>query len=376
MIKIPYGRQFIDNSDIIEVSKTLKNDLITTGKKVGKFEQKINKLLKCKFSSACNSGTSALLLAFQSIGLKKNDIVIMPSITFVASYNVVKILGAKVFLADVNSNTGQMSPNDILNCCKKFKIKKVKAIVAMYNGGYPENAEKFFKLKKRLGCYVIEDGCHALGARYFFKGKKIYIGSCKHSDICTFSFHPLKTITTGEGGLVTTNSKYLDKRIKNLRSHGMKKNLNWSYDIVDHGLNLRLNDFQAALGISQLEKIKKFISRRKEIAEFYNKELKNIKRITIPNYNSLNDPSYHLYIMVIKDFNINKKSAFFKFMKKKGISVQYHYIPIYKFKIFTDKKDAINSEFYFKNAISLPIYYSLTKTQQKFIIKNIKNYLN
>ena len=376
MIKIPYGRQFIDNKDIKQVSKVLKNELITTGKQVGKFEQKINKLLKCKFSTACNSGTSALLLAFQSIGLKKNDVVIMPSVTFVASYNVVKILGAKVFLADVDSNTGQMSPNDILHCCKRFKIKNVKAIVTMYNGGYPENAEKFFKLKKKLGCYIIEDACHAFGAKYFFKGKKIYIGSCKHSDISTFSFHPLKTITTGEGGLVTTNSKYLDERIKNFRSHGMKKNSYWSYDIIEHGLNLRLNDFQAALGISQLKKIKKFIYNRKKIAQFYNKELKNIKRLTIPKYSSLNDPSYHLYIVVIKEFDIRKKNIFFKFMKKKGIHLQYHYIPIYKFQIFKDKKDAINSEFYFKNAISLPIYYGLIKSQQKFIIKNIKNYLN
>ena len=376
MIKIPYGRQFIDNDDIKEVSRVLKSELITTGKQVGKFEEKINKLLKCKFSSACNSGTSALLLAFQSIGLKKNDIVIMPSVTFIASYNVVKLLGAKVFLADVDSNTGQMSPNNILSCCKKFKIEKVKAIVTMYNGGYPENAGNFFKLKKKLGCYIIEDACHAFGAKYFYNGNFFYIGSCKHSDLCTFSFHPLKTITTGEGGLVSTNSKYLDKRIKNLRSHGMvKKNL-WSYDIIEHGLNLRLNDFQSALGISQLKKITKFIYNRKKIAEFYNKELKNIKRLIIPKYNPLNDPSYHLYIVIFKDFDIKKKNIFFKFMKNKGIHLQYHYIPIYKFQIFKDKKDAINSESYFKHAVSLPIYFNLKKSHQKFIIKNIKNYLN
>jgi dTDP-4-amino-4,6-dideoxygalactose transaminase len=376
MMKIPYGRQFIDNDDIKEVSKVLKNELITTGKQISKFEQKINNLLKCKFSSACNSGTSALLLAFQSIGLKKNDVVIMPSVTFIASYNVVKLLGAKVFLADVNRITGQMSPNDILNCCKKFKIKKIKAIVTMYNGGYPENAGSFFKLKKKLGCYVIEDACHAFGARYFFGRKKNYIGSCKHSDLCTFSFHPLKTITTGEGGLVTTNSKYLDKRIKNLRSHGITNKKFLSYDVVEHGLNLRLNDFQSALGISQLKKIRKFINNRKKIAQFYNKELKNISRLILPKYSLLNDSSYHLYIIIIKDFDVRKKNIFYKFMKNKGIHLQYHYIPIYKFQIFKDKKDAINSEFYFKQAISLPIYFDLKKNQQKIIIKNIKDYLN
>ncbi len=376
MIKIPYGRQFIDNKDILEVSKVLKGKLITTGNKTKEFEKKIKTIFKCKYSSVCNSGTSALLLAFLSIGLKKNDIVIMPAITFIASYNVAKFLGAKIYLADVNSNTGQMSPKDILDCCEKFKIKKAKAIVNMYNGGYPENAQNFLNIKKKLKCFIIEDACHALGAKYFHRGKKYYIGSCKHSDLCTFSLHPLKTITTGEGGIVTTNLKSLDNKIKSLRSHGIQKINLWFYNVYFNGLNLRLNDFQAALGISQLRKMKQFIYKRKKIVEFYNKEFKDFNKCIIPKYNTLNDPSYHLYILIIKNFNLRKKNSFFKNMKKKGIFIQHHYIPIYKFKIFNGKKFSINSEIYFNKTISLPIYYSLKKNELKFIVKNIKKYLN
>ena len=220
---IPYGRQYIDSKDIQSVLKTLKNEKITTGPIVEKFENQISRYLNCKYISTCNSGTSAIFLAMQAIGVKKNDIIIMPSINFVASYNVAKLLGAKVYLADVNRFTGQMSPNDIEECCNKFNLKRVKAVIVMYNGGYPNNAEKFVKFKKKLKSFIIEDGCHALGAKYLSNNKIFKIGSCAHVDISTFSLHPVKSITTGEGGIVATNSKNLDKKIKNLRSLGITK---------------------------------------------------------------------------------------------------------------------------------------------------------
>ena len=162
---IPYGRQFIDQQDIISVTQSLMKDKITTGLLVDKFEKEINKYLKCKYSVTCNSGTSSIYLALQSIQLKKNDIIIMPSINFIASYNIAKLFGAKVYVADVNSESGQMRPEDVINCCKKFKLKKIKALILMYHGGYPENAEKFRKFRKKLGCYIIEDACHAFGIR-------------------------------------------------------------------------------------------------------------------------------------------------------------------------------------------------------------------
>ena len=306
---IPYGKQSIDASDIKSVSKVLRSKLITTGPKVLEFEKKIKKYLNVNYVSVCNSGTSALYLALVSLGVKKNDIIIMPTITFVASYNVAKLLGAKVFLADTNSSTGLMSPNDVLNCCKKFNLKKVNVVITMYNGGYPENAENFFKLKKKIGCKIVEDACHAFGSEYKY-GKKFYkVGSCKHSDISTFSLHPLKTITTGEGGIVTTNSKNLDIKIKKNRSLGIirKKNNQLDYDVTNYGLNFRLNDFQCALGINQLKKIGLFLKSRKKISKKYDQELKKIKEISLPNYSKKILPSFHLYLINLKRFNLKKK---------------------------------------------------------------------
>ena len=179
---IPYGQQYIDNKDIKVVSDALKNNLITTGGEVIKFEKKIKNFLNTKFSITCNSGTSALFLALQSIEVKKNDIIIMPAINFIASHNVAKLFNAKIYLADVDKHSGQMSPKNVIDVCKKFNIKRVKAIITMYNGGYPFNANKFIKLKKIYKCFIIEDACHALGATYKNGKKNIKIGSCIHSD--------------------------------------------------------------------------------------------------------------------------------------------------------------------------------------------------
>lgn len=377
MKTIPYGRQFIDKQDILVVTKTLKKDKITTGNEVDKFEKKINNFLKCKFSITCNSGTSAIFLAMQAINIKKNDVIVMPAINFVSSHNVAKLFGARIYLADVDVQSGQMSPEDFINCCKKFKLKKVKALITMYNGGYPENAEKFIKLKKKYGFFLIEDACHALGASYIVGKKNIMIGSCKHSDLCTFSFHPLKSITTGEGGLVTTNNRSLYDKVKKLSSLGIQKTKNhWKYEVLYTGLNFRLNDFQSALGISQLQKLKKFLNFRKKISKEYIKSLKNFKQIQLPIFKKSYKSSNHLFIIRLKNFSLNKKNIFIKYMLKKKIFLQYHYIPIYKFKIFKGKYLSKNSEVYFNTAISLPIYFGLKRQQQKYIIKNIKNYFN
>ena len=306
---IPYGRQYIDSKDQSVVSKSLKNDKITTGNQVQKFEKKLNNFLKSKFSITCNSGTSALFLAMQAIGIKKNDIVVMPTINFISSYNIANLFGAKIFLADVNPQTGQMRPEDFLNCCKKFKLKKVKALIVMYNGGYPENADKFIKLKKKYGFFLIEDACHALGASYISDNKNIMVGSCRHSDLCTFSFHPLKSITTGEGGLVTTNRKYIYDKVKKLSSLGIEKKNHWEYDVLFTGFNFRLTDFQCALGISQLKKLKKFLSYRKRVFNQYIKSLKDLKEIQLPSFNPKYKSSNHLFIIKLKNFSQNKKTT-------------------------------------------------------------------
>lgn len=375
---IPYGKQYIDGNDLKAVSKALLNNKITTGQQVERFEYKLKNFVKSKYCYVCNSGTSALFLAFQSIDVQKDDTIIMPTVNFISAHNVAKLFGAKIFLADVDQFTGQMTPKNINELCKRFKIKKVKAIVTMYNGGYPDNAENFKDFKRRYKCYIIEDACHALGATYKNRLKYLKIGSCAHSDIATFSLHPLKTITTGEGGIITTNSKKIANKIKILRSLGIDKNekFHWEYEAKFLGFNFRLNDFQCALGSSQLSKISKFISYRKKVFTNYLKLLKNISEINLPAYRKKYSSSYHLFIITLKNQNYKKKINLIKFMLKHKIILQYHYKPIYKFKIFKGKFINDNSEIYHKSAISLPIYYGLKFKQQIFIAQKIKEYFS
>ena len=196
---IPYGKQFIDNNDKKFVINALSNDLITTGPFIKKFENKLKKYLKCNYSYVCSSGTASLHLSMLSLELKKGDIILMPAINFVASYNMAKTMNLKVYLVDVDENTGQITPEKILDCIRRNKLKKIKALITMYHGGYPENVKKIYDIKKKYNFFIIEDACHALGSEYQYKNIFYKVGSCKHADISTFSLHPLKTITSGEG---------------------------------------------------------------------------------------------------------------------------------------------------------------------------------
>jgi dTDP-4-amino-4,6-dideoxygalactose transaminase len=377
MKTIPYGRQYIDSQDIRFVSKALKQDLITTGNYVKKFEKNISKFLKVKFAISCSTGTSAIHLAFMSINLKKGDVIVMPSINFIAAYNMARLMNANIFLADVDPLTGQMTPQTLLETIKRNKLKKIKAILTMYLGGYPENVVEFYYIKKKFKCYLIEDACHALGAKYLFNKKYLPIGSCKHSDISTFSLHPVKTITTGEGGLVTTNNKIIYNKIIKLRSHGIyrNKNLHWKYDVKNISYNYRLSDLNCALGLSQLKKIQIFINYRKKIFNFYRLSLMKFRNfIKFPLYNS-NEPSYHLFLVSVnfKKF-ILRKNKLLELLKKNNIFCQYHYIPIYKFKIFKKKMNLDfykGSEIYYKNSLSLPIFYNLSFNSAKQVVKKM-----
>ena len=338
---ITYGRQYIDKSDKKLVINSLSNDLITTGPFVKKFEKKLKTYLKAKYTFVCSSGTSAIHLAMLSAGLKEGDIILMPAINFIASYNMAKIMKLKVYLVDVDEYTGQITPNKILDCIKKNMLKKIRALILMYHGGYPENIEGFYEIKKKYNLFVIEDACHALGSEYNYKNKLFRIGSCKNSDICTFSLHPLKSITSGEGGIITTNNAKIAKNIKLFRSHGISrdKNKHWKYDVLKNGYNYRLSDINCALGLSQLKKISIFLNRRKKIFENYNSKIKNFNKFLLtPTYSKNIKPAFHLFVINI-NFNKLKKNKdhFMKYLKKKKILAQQHYIPIYKFKVYKEK---------------------------------------
>ena len=381
---IPYGRQFIDKKDISSVIKSLNNDLITTGPYVKAFENELSNKLDVPFAYCCNSGTSALYLAFLAINLNENDSIILPSINFIAAANMAANLKAKIFFSDVDPSTGQLTPDLINECIIKNNIKSLKAIVIMYHGGYPREISKLKLLKKKLNCFLIEDACHALGAKYKIKNRLEKIGSCKHVDISTFSLHPLKSITAGEGGIITTRDKQLAKKIKLYRSHGIIKTKNhWEYDVLVNGFNFRLSDLNCSLALSQIKKLEKFIKKRKLIYDVYfNRLNKFIDECKILKYEKLTYPSYHLVFFQIdfKKFNINKEDLI-KFLIKKKIITQYHYIPFYKFSLFKKMLKRHKNNFkgtseYFQKTLSLPIYYSLKKSDVLKISNEIKKFLN
>ena len=380
MKNIPYGRQLIDKSDKKLVLSSLSNDLITTGPFVEKFEKELKKYLKCKYSYVCSSGTAAIHLAMLSIGLKINDIILMPAINFIASYNMAKTMGLKVYLVDVDEYSGQVTPNKILECIKKNKLKKIRALVVMFHGGYPEYIEQFNDIKKKYNFFIIEDACHALGSEYKYKNKFFKVGSCKHADISTFSLHPLKTITSGEGGIVTTNNIKIARNIKLFRSHGILRNKKkyWQYNILKHGFNYRLSDINCALGLSQLKKINFFLKKRKKIYKKYLTEFKNFNtKLIVPKYSKNIKPSYHLFLINMA-FNKLKKSKdhFMRYLINNNVMAQQHYIPIYKFSIYDEKSIGfLGSEKYFNNSISIPIFTNLSIKNQNKVIKIIKNYL-
>ena len=337
-------------------------------------------MLQVKYALSCSSGTAALHLAYEAIKLKKNDIVVMPAINFIAAYSMAKKLGARVILADVNPDTGQMTPETLINTIKKNKIKRIKAIVTMYLGGYPENVYEFYKIKKKFKSYLIEDACHALGAKYEFNKKNISVGSCKHSDICTFSMHPVKTITSGEGGIITTNKIGLYKRILLLRSHGIVKKNHWSYEVKSEGYNYRLSDINCALAISQLIKITKFINFRKKIFNFYNKNLVDNYFINPSKFKNIKFSSFHLFIIKINfDMLKENKDFLIDYMLKKKIILQFHYKPIFLFKDVFKQKFNINdfkgSMKYYSSFVSLPIFFKLSERQLLNIVKNVKTFI-
>ena len=286
--------------------------------------------------------------------------------------------GAKIILVDVDKLTGQLTPQKIVDCIKKNNLKKIKCLVTMYLGGSPENVIELKKLKKKYNFVIIEDACHALGSSFLYNKKNYKVGSNINSDISVFSFHPVKSIATGEGGCITTRNSNYYQTARKLKNHGIRRtNFHWDYDIQQPGFNYRLSDINCSLGISQLGKINNFLLKRNQIAKFYNKNFTKLyPYILLPNYEKKNFSSYHLYIFSINfDLFKTNKDHFFKYMLNKKIIFQYHYKPIYTFSMYKNKKNLKDTEIYFKNSVSAPIYYKLNIKQQKYIVREVQDYI-
>ncbi|MFH1749970.1 MAG: UDP-4-amino-4,6-dideoxy-N-acetyl-beta-L-altrosamine transaminase [bacterium] len=368
---IPYGKQWIDKKDIDEVVKVLKTDWITQGPKVEEFEQKVAEYSDSEYATAVSSGTSALQAAYWAAGIQAGDEIITTPLTFVATSSALIFFGAKPAFVDIDSETLNIDPGKI-----ETKINsKTKAIATVDFAGYPCEYDKILKIAKKYNLFVIEDAAHAIGSKY----KNKQVGS--FADMTIFSFHPVKTITTGEGGMVLTNNKELDKKLKTFRQHGVVKKPEkggWYYEIEKPGLNLRLTDFQCALGISQMKKIDKFIKRRKEIIQKYNLKFSKIPELILHKIEQHIDAVYHLYIIQLdlKKLKADRKHIFEDFQKQ-GLGVQVHYIPLhfqpYFQKNFGYKKgDFPNTEKYYSRCITLPLFPKMTDQEVNRVIKIVK----
>jgi len=378
---IPYGRQAIDDDDIAAVVKVLKTSNLTQGDKIDEFEECLCVYTGTKYSVAFNSGTSALHSACLAVGVQKSDEVITSPNTFVASANCAFYCGAKPIFADIDPVTYNIDPNEI----EKKITRKTKAIIPVHFAGQSCNMRKIKEIiiqkEKEYNhkIFIIEDACHALGSEY--KGGKV--GECKYSDMTVLSFHPVKHITTGEGGAVLTNSTELYERLNLFRSHGItsKNRCNekpWFYEQTVLGFNYRITDIQCALGVSQLKKLNLFKEKRKKIIKYYNLLFKDCSGILTPHETKDCNSNFHLYVLRFdfRKLGIQRYELMHR-LKEVGIGTQVHYIPVYsqpyyKEKLLYTSIDFPNMEKYYNEALTIPLHPSMKKTDIEFIAYNIK----
>lgn len=369
---IPYGKQTIEQDDIQAVVDVLKSDFLTTGPKIAEFEQTVADYVGAKYAVAISNGTSALHAACFAAGIEPGDEVITTPLTFAASANCVLYCGGTPVFADVDPKTYNIDPEDI----QRKITDRTKAIIAVHLAGQPCDMDAIHSIAREHGLIVIEDGAHALGSVY--KGKKV--GSM--SDMTTFSFHPVKPITTGEGGMIVTDNEDFYKKMILFRSHGITRDDSmmtrndgpWFYQQFNLGYNYRITDIQCALGCSQMKKLDRFLARRKEIVARYNEAFADCDNIITPYQLSDTESGWHLYIVQVKKCD---RIQVFENMREKGIGVNVHYIPVYMHPYYQEhgyeNVHCANAEEIYSHIISLPLYPGLTSEQQDYVIDTLKS---
>lgn len=374
--KIYYGKQSIDNADVEAVVKALTGSAITCGPYIDELEKKLCKITEAKYAVAVSNGTAALHIACLALGIKEGDEVIVSSITFAASANCVKYCGGTPVFADIRPDTYNIDVEDV----ERKITEKTKAIVAVDFTGQATELDKLKKICKEKGLYLIEDAAHSIGTKY--NGKPV--GSI--ADITTFSFHPVKTVTSGEGGACTTNDPELYKRLSLFRSHGITRDQSimvneshgpWYNEQVMLGFNYRMTDFQAALLISQLDKLEKFSNRRKEIRKKYDEAFANMPELYLQAHIPESDTTQHLYIIRLNKERLScTRRDFFEAMTAEGIQPQVHYLPVYRHsyyeKLGYEKGLCPVAEETYEQIMSIPFYPALTEEEIEDVIKAVK----
>ena len=379
--KICYGRQWIDSDDVKAVTDVLSGDFLTCGPKVTECEQEIAKYVGAKYCTMCANGTAALHIAMLAAGIGPGDEVITTPLTFAASANCILYVGAKVVFADIDKDTYEIDPDDI----EKKITNKTKAIISVDFTGQTANLDRIKDICKRNNIILIEDGAQSFGTSY--KGKRV--GSI--ADITTFSFHPVKSITCGEGGAVTTNNDEYGKRIALFARHGITHDESlmkeaphegpWYYEEIELGYNYRLTDFQSALLLSQLKKIDKFKNRRSEIVKIYDEELSKIPELILQKYTEGCDTFRHLYIIQLKLDNLKcTRREAYDALSAEGIQCQIHYVPVYWFPYYQQlgfqKGLCPNTESVYNGFLSIPIFPKMNNEDVENVISAIKKVIN
>lgn len=383
---IPYGRHDIQQEDIDAVVDVLNSDFLTQGPKVPAFEEAVATKVGARYALAMNSATSALHVACLALGLKKDDILWTTPTTFVASANCALYCGARVDFVDIDPKTYNLSVSELE---KKLKLAAAenqlpKIVVPVHLCGQPCDMEAIYKLSLEYGFKIIEDASHAIGGKY----KGTYIGNCQYSDITVFSFHPVKIVTTAEGGVALTNNPKLAEKMSLLRSHGITREKHlmthepdgpWYYQQIELGFNYRMTDLQAALGLSQLNRLDEYVAKRHKIAKRYDDLLQNLP-ITTPWQHKDSYSGLHLYVIRLQLDNINRTHRdVFEKLREQGIGVNLHYIPVHTQPYYQSMGfrygDYPESEQYYAEAVSLPMHPMLTNQQQDKVVETLQEIL-